>query len=228
MQYIDRFVFPSRNCFFFFLFSFFFLTFCLSSKQLFNSFQVSNNGLTEPSITVLGTNEWHDDSTMYLQQQRTIGMDLTFNCAPNVKGSSIVTVVIPLRPPLKQDISTAVRYPVDISFVITKRCGASKTRSNKIWKFLKSSTGMMVATFLSIGLFVCMGVVCCPNVILNMRAKLCRANYKYKRVKLDEDDEDHEESSMMTRTSQNSGSEKVAAIEMRSRKRGDDHEAVMV
>ena len=91
--------------------------------------------MTEPSITVLGTNEWHDDSTMYLQQQRTIGMDLTFNCAPNMKGSSIVTVVIPLRPPLKQDISTAVRYPVDISFVIQKDVGHRKAAVIKYGSF---------------------------------------------------------------------------------------------
>jgi hypothetical protein len=194
---------------------------------------VSNNALTEPVLDVVvgGTHlpppmDVHEDpygyakdDTLFLEHDTNFVMNLDFKCGKGMNGSSIVTVVIPLRPPLREDVSTVVEYPVDVEFAMTKRCGTP--RAKRKWgkqaeKFFGSTAGIATIVVFFIGLVVCMGVVWCPQVVMNMRAQLLRRNYKYKRVKLDDglDTDDDEEFGLA-----DSG---TTTLEMRSRRRGRD------
>jgi hypothetical protein len=62
-----------------------------------------------------------------------------------------------------------------------------------------------------------MGVCFFPEKIVNWRAKLLRGNYKYKRVKLEDNEDDLNEGSHMLEREGD-----ASTIEMRSRKRGND------
>ena len=206
-------------------------------------FVVSNNKITAPmlevrkrsstasSSTLLAspTEKHHDpygysdDTTLYLTDQTTFSMDLKFNCQSDAygykkNGSSIVTVVIPLRPPVVNDISTVVEYPVDVEFAFTKRCGAVKNK-NKGRNKTPTATGIVLSVVVVLGLAVCIGVICCPQVVLNMRARLFRKDYKYKRVKLEEDEGDNLDDDAKEEEEfglKEGGNE----IEMRSRRKG--------
>jgi hypothetical protein len=168
-------------------------------------FVVSNNQLTEPNLNVFldgkmiqQKGELHDDTTFYMQHNHKFSMDLNFNCASSMNGSSIVTVVIPLRPPIKQYTSTAVKYPVDVSFSLTKRCGNVHSKfKKKLWEFLQSPSGITLVVSFLVGMAICMGVCFFPEKIVNWRAKLLRGNYKYKRVKLEDNEDDLNEGSHM-------------------------------
>jgi hypothetical protein len=115
---------------------------------------------------------------------------------------------------MSEDFSSKVVYPVDVEFSVTKRCG--KPRNKKKWgkklsNFFQSSVGVTLLVMFFVGLSVFLGVLCCPHVVMNVRAKLLRKNFRYKRVKLEE-----EERCDLTEE----GNSASPSVEMRSRRRG--------
>ena len=177
-------------------------------------FAVSNNPLTNPLLNVYvgsdGDQKSEASKEIALGRNQPFFMNLIFNCNADLNGSSIVTVVLPLRPPLKRDSSTVVKYPVDVSFAITKRCGALSNKQFKWGTFVTSTGGIVMFGIMFVVVSVCIGVLCCPGVVMNVRATLFRTKYKYKRVELDEREEDEEEDERTGGT----------AVEMTRRKRG--------
>lgn len=135
---------------------------------------------------------------------------LDFNCE-HFNGSSVVTVTLPIRPPprgrrgggsgsggsgsggsgrRREERVMATYSASDVSFSVTKRCGKRRP-SGLLKSWLSTPVGkFLVSAGALAGIAMVAGVLFCPRRIVNLRARLLRHNYKYQRVKLEDDPED--------------------------------------
>ena len=137
---------------------------------------------------------------------------LDFNCE-QFNGSSVVTVTLPIRPPVRtrgsgssgtrpvknmaeiggiggQEERVMATYSAsDVSFSVTKRCG--KRRPSGVFKtWISTPAGKFLVSMGALAaISMVAGVLFCPRHIVNLRARILRHNYKYQRVKLEDDPE---------------------------------------
>ena len=140
-----------------------------------------------------------DQDVILLGAGRSSKLELSvdFNCKRSKNGTSIVTVTLPIRPPSTNNGKSTIKgggkkpifatyTPSDVSFSFAKRCAEHRRARGASW--LSTTVGKLVITIcVVLGIFVVAGVLFFPEKIINLRARLLRYNYKYQRVKLEDE-----------------------------------------